>query len=384
MSVELGPDRPAFGGARSGAPGSSERAGPAFSLFFFSSDGEEKERGKYEALLEIAAFADERGFEAVWTPERHFHRFGGLFPNPSVLSAAIAARTNRIGIRAGSLSLPFHHPIRVAEDWSVVDNLSGGRAGLSVTYGWHPKEYVLAPELYEIRREAMFERLGVLRKLWRGEPVAFPAGGSEYEIARIYPPPVQRELPVWITTARTRDTWRRAGEIGANVLTALYAITPAELEENMAVYRSALREGGHSGGKVTLMLHTFLGDDPAEVRATVREPMIRYLIHHTELYDPAMIARELRIDPAQVGERHRRALAQIAFERYWNDSALFGTVETCSAKAERLFAAGIDEIACLIDFGVQDKETEASLERIDLLRRKLAASAAKERSGAHG
>jgi len=49
-------------------------------------------------------------FTAVWTPERHFHAFGGLFPNPSVTSAAVAAVTTRIQIRAGSVVLPLHHP----------------------------------------------------------------------------------------------------------------------------------------------------------------------------------------------------------------------------------------------------------------------------------
>nr|WP_237179111.1 MupA/Atu3671 family FMN-dependent luciferase-like monooxygenase [Paenibacillus sp. MMS18-CY102] len=354
-------------------------------MFFFSSDGEGKDHGKYAALLDLAAEADERGFEAVWTPERHFHRFGGLFPNPSVLGAAIAARTKRIGIRAGSISLPFHHPVRVVEDWSIVDNLSNGRAGLSVTYGWHPKEYVFAPELFTIRREAMFERLAILQQLWRGEPVTFQSHEGEQVIERFYPTPVQNELPVWITTSRTRDTWRRAGEIGANVLTALYAIDKSELKEHIAVYREARRLNGHSpDGRVTVMLHTFLGDDPQEVRETVREPMIRYLSSHTELFDDATIARELRIDPSRITDRHRRMVASSGFERYWNDSALFGTPDTCMAMVDELQAMGVDEIACLIDFGVPERDMAESLARIDQLRLRYAGSAVMEGSGANG
>ena len=81
-------------------------------------------RDRYRLLLEGARFADRHGFAAVWTPERHFHAFGGLYPNPAVTGAALAAITERIGIRAGSVVLPLHNPIRVAEEWSVVDNLS--------------------------------------------------------------------------------------------------------------------------------------------------------------------------------------------------------------------------------------------------------------------
>ena len=89
-------------------------------------------RDRYRLLLEGAKFADREGFTAVWTPERHFHAFGGLYPNPSVASAAIAALTTRVQIRAGSVVLPLHHPARVAEEWALVDNLSQGRVGISV------------------------------------------------------------------------------------------------------------------------------------------------------------------------------------------------------------------------------------------------------------
>jgi methionyl-tRNA formyltransferase len=77
----------------SGASAASDRA-IGFSLFYFASDEGEKNAGKYRLLLEGAKFADAHGFEAVWTPERHFHAFGGLYPNPSVASAAVAAVTS--------------------------------------------------------------------------------------------------------------------------------------------------------------------------------------------------------------------------------------------------------------------------------------------------
>jgi len=74
-----------------------------FSLFFFSADGTAGEDQRYRLLLESARFADANGFSAVWTPERHFQAFGGLYPNPSVLSAALAMITQHVQIRAGKL-----------------------------------------------------------------------------------------------------------------------------------------------------------------------------------------------------------------------------------------------------------------------------------------
>src|SRR6185436_1226831 len=142
-----------------------------FSLYFFSDDGSRETGAKYRLAFESARFADANGFDAVWTPERHFQPFGGLYPNPSVLSAALAAITSRVGIRAGSVALPLHHPVRVAEEWSVVDNLSGGRVAVSFASGWHPDDFVLTPSPYDDRKEVMFRGIETIRRLWAGETI---------------------------------------------------------------------------------------------------------------------------------------------------------------------------------------------------------------------
>src|SRR5262245_4671495 len=140
-----------------------------FSLYFFSDDGSKNDGQKYRLLLESAKFADRNDFIAVWTPERHFQAFGGLYPNPSVLSAALAMVTERVQIRAGSVALPLHHPVRVAEEWSLVDNLSRGRVAVSYASGWHPNDFLFAPDAYEQRKEVMFSHIETIRKLWAGE-----------------------------------------------------------------------------------------------------------------------------------------------------------------------------------------------------------------------
>ncbi len=340
-----------------------------FSLFFFSSNSEAAEGNKYGQLMEIVKLADELGYAGVWTPERHFHRFGGIYPNPAVLSAAIAAQTKRIRIRAGSVLLPFHHPIRAAEDWAIVDNLSDGRVDLAVTYGWHPQDYVFAPDAYESRKEVLFEHLDTMQRLWRGEALNFPSASGLSTLARIYPQPIQPQLPIWITSSRTVETWRRAGEIGANILTALYAIDQRTLRDNIAVYRAARAAAGHAGnGTVTLMLHTYIGEQMDEVRQTVRKPFIEYILGHTELYDDAAVAKALDIDPRQITDKHRRTLAAMSFERYLQNSSLMGTLESASMMVESMVEKGVDEIACLIDFGVPHELVKESVLRLNQLR----------------
>jgi natural product biosynthesis luciferase-like monooxygenase protein len=230
-----------------------------FGLFFFASDamGETKER--YRLLLDAARFADENGFSSVWTPERHFHSFGGIFPNPAITGAALATITKRIQIRAGSCVLPLHNAIRVAEEWAVVDNLSEGRIGLSFASGWHPDDFVLLPENYKERKQLMFEGIETVRALWRGESVEKLNGLGDKISVSIFPRPIQKEPPVWITSAGNSETFEAAGELGANILTNLLGNSVSELAEKLIVYRVAREKAGHKGkGIVTLMLHTFV------------------------------------------------------------------------------------------------------------------------------
>jgi acyl-CoA synthetase (AMP-forming)/AMP-acid ligase II/acyl carrier protein len=92
-----------------------------FSVFYFGNFTDDA-AAYYRLVQQTATLADEFGFHAVWLPERHFHAFGGLSPNPAILAAMLATRTQRLRIRAGSVILPLHHPLRVAEEWSVIDN----------------------------------------------------------------------------------------------------------------------------------------------------------------------------------------------------------------------------------------------------------------------
>ncbi|MEW5931306.1 MAG: MupA/Atu3671 family FMN-dependent luciferase-like monooxygenase [Gemmatimonadota bacterium] len=336
----------------------------AFSLFYFAAGGEGRGSAKYRLLLEGARWADRNGFEAVWTPERHFHAFGGQYPNPSVTSAALATITERVKLRAGSVVLPLHDPIRVAEEWAVVDNLSDGRVEISFASGWHADDFVLAPERYERRREAMFEGIEEVRRLWRGGTVSRVGGRGEPVEVGTLPRPVQPELPVWVTAAGSPDTFRLAGRAGADLLTHLLGQSVEELAERVRAYREGRREGGHdpAAGRVALMLHTYVGDDDAEVRATVRGPFREYLRTSFDLV--LRLAGSAVADPSTLSPGDVEAMLDAAFERFYRSSGLMGTPEACLETVRRVRAAGVDEVACLVDFGVDDDRVLASLDRL--------------------
>ncbi|WP_329096982.1 MupA/Atu3671 family FMN-dependent luciferase-like monooxygenase [Streptomyces sp. NBC_01439] len=340
-----------------------------FSVYFFSANDRYDFGERYRFVLDVARFMDERGFTAIWTPERHFQEFGGSFPNPAVLSAALAVTTRNLRIRAGSVVLPHHHPVRVAEEWSLVDQLSGGRAGVCVATGWHQGDFVFYPEHYETRREHTLRHISTLRALWRGETVPFPGpGGRELEV-RTYPRPAQAELPLWLVHTSNPQTWEDAGRLGLNVLSLLTSWE--KLGEDIARYRAAREEAGHDPrtGIVTIGMHTYVGEDEKRVWDTVRGPVKNYLASFMtqQRADDKVNGSSRGTDPAE-----QDRLAELMAEDYYRRRSLLGTPDKCAATVERLRSTGVDEIACLVDFGLPFETVLAALPALDALRHRFA------------
>lgn len=343
-----------------------------FSLFYFADDGEAG-GDRYRLLMEGARFADEHGFAAVWTPERHFHQFGGLFPNPAVTGAAVAAVTSRVKVRAGSVVLPLHHPVRVAEEWAMVDNISHGRAGVALASGWNPRDFLFNRDAYTDRRQLTVAAVETLRRLWRSEPYE---GETEY---RVYPQPVQEEIPLWLTSSGNPGTFEAAGNAGVGVLTNLLTQGMESLGDKVAAYRRGFAASGREGrGHVVLMLHTCLGEDLESVECLVRQPLQRYLMSALDLNlrsagsatGTAAAGRPSAQERAQAWARSTFAPAAVnsAYRRYLASDGLFGSVSDVLPVVARAREADVDEIACLIDFGVPIGATLRGLEYLDTLR----------------
>jgi natural product biosynthesis luciferase-like monooxygenase protein len=359
---------------------------PQFGLFFWNV-ADEQDLGatdKYRLLLESARFADARGFNAVWTPERHFAAFGGLFPNPAVTSAALATITTKVALRAGSCVVPLHHPIRIAEEWAVVDNLSNGRVGISIAAGWATPDFALRPENHAEAKRVMFEAAEQVRRLWRGETLEFPGPQGPVKV-RTLPRPLQPELPIWVTTAGNPETFAEAGRMGAHLLTHLLGQSIDELAAKIVAYRRAWREAGHAGdGIVSLMLHTLVGETREAVEDAVRGPMKAYLKSAMALVKAAAwqfpTFKKMSAEQGQNLDAFFQSaspddmdeLLEFAFQRYFRDSGLFGGEADAVAMARRVAAVDVDEIACLIDFGLDADTVLAHLPALDRVRAAVA------------
>jgi hypothetical protein len=191
------------------------------------------------------------------------------------------------------------------------------------------------------------------------------ADGTEHKVLT-QPRPVSKELPIWVTTAGNPDTWREAGEIGANVLTHLLGQSIDEVGDKIKLYHQALRDAGRDPADhtVTLMLHSYLASDRDQAREVARGPMKDYLRSAAGLIKqfawafpafkkPKGVSNPMQLDLGILSEEELEAILDFAFERYFNDSGLFGTVEDALDRVEQLKRIGVDEIACLIDYGIE-------------------------------
>lgn len=355
---------------------------PDFSLYFFGDYPLGTAADRYDAILAAAEYADTHGLHAVWLPERHFDSFGGIFPNPSVLAAAIAARTSRVRLHSGCAVLPLHDPIRVAEEWSVVDNLSGGRVGLGCASGWHARDFALAPQAYGTHRDVMYQHIDTVRTLWSGRPIERTAGNGEPVQLRLFPTPVQQMPPFFTAVIGNPDSYRKAAAADLGVITNLMAQSPEQLADNIALYRAARAEHGldPAAGRVVLLLHTFLGDDTAAVRDEAFAPFCDYLRSSLALFGQVTNSLGVTIDLDSTPAEDVDFLLRRAYQRYCADRALIGSPQDCAPLIEMYTAMGVDEIGCFVDFGLTPQRMLAGLPGIE----QLSALTRPGASGRHG
>jgi alkanesulfonate monooxygenase SsuD/methylene tetrahydromethanopterin reductase-like flavin-dependent oxidoreductase (luciferase family) len=202
------------------------------------------------------------GFDSFWLPESHF---AGETSNPSplLLLAAVAARTRRIALATTSLLLTVRHPLHVAEEVAVLDNLSGGRVILGLGRGFQ-REMFEAFDVPVAEKRSRFEAsLATLRDAWAGKPVV-EGGGRAITIS---PLPVQKPHPPLWVAAFGPKALAQVGRLGLP-----YVASPIEpidrLEANYAAHREEVeRHHGEQSLPVPVMRTVFAH---ADVRVCAR------------------------------------------------------------------------------------------------------------------
>jgi alkanesulfonate monooxygenase SsuD/methylene tetrahydromethanopterin reductase-like flavin-dependent oxidoreductase (luciferase family) len=152
----------------------------------------------YSETMDQAAYAEELGFSSIWLSEHHFTDEGYL-PSMAAALGALAERTSRARLGTAVMLAPLHHPLRLAEDLAVVDQLCGGRLDVGLAPGYRPKEFDVLGVPKAERGARTDEALELLSLAWTGEPFSHEGRAWQFSNVVCAPPPVQRPgPPVWI------------------------------------------------------------------------------------------------------------------------------------------------------------------------------------------
>jgi len=325
----------------------------------------------YDLLFRCARFADRSEFSAVWLPERHFTDFGGPYPSPVILLAALARETRNIHLRAGSVVAPLHDAVRIAEDWSVVDNISNGRVGIALAPGWNPVDFTIRPEAFLDRHQRTFRAVSEIRRLWRLDEISRPDGLNQSTVITIRPRPIQPQVPIWLSVGSNPEGFTMAGKSGSHLLTFLLDKDLVSLKKNLDLYWQGLRDGGHSKEEatVTLMLHTLVHDDGSTARALAREPFTNYLKSIAPMFQQRLRGRGISAD---LSSRETDEAVDAVAKEIMDNKALIGSPEECAPLLNALQEIGVNEIACLLDFGLDSTIIEDGLPALNRLRSQTA------------
>jgi probable F420-dependent oxidoreductase len=167
----------------------------------------------YGETLDQIAWGESHGFDDVWLSEHHFIEDGYL-PSIMPMAAAIAARTKRIRIASGVLLMPFHNPVRLAEDVAVVDIISGGRLELGVGVGLKHEEFEGFGVPFTERGARTNQSLEIMCRALAGESVTFKSEFFDFKNVRVTPEPIQKpHPPIWLG-GFTPAALRRAARFG--------------------------------------------------------------------------------------------------------------------------------------------------------------------------
>ncbi|ATD70239.1 MULTISPECIES: LLM class flavin-dependent oxidoreductase [Gordonia] len=204
-----------------------------FSLFYVLESPDRDFRRAYEEMLSQVEIAERLGFEGVWLAEHHGSAYGSM-PSPQVAAAAIASRTSRmrIGIAVSNLTLAW--PVRIAEDFAMVDVISGGRLDFGVGRGYQPHEFraMGVADKQDVSREVFDEAFQIVTGLWTkaiGEPYTFHGKHFHIDGVDCRPTPLQRPTPPIYVASISPETFDLVADHGHNMLVTPTLMTLPEL-----------------------------------------------------------------------------------------------------------------------------------------------------------
>jgi len=338
-------------------------------------------RDVYRELQDLFVAAEQLGFSGAWLAEHHFSDYGTI-GGPAVFLASVAARTKRLRVGAAISVLPFHDPLRVAEDYAALDVISEGRLDFGVGRGYQPKEFAGFNIDMAEARGRFLEGLEIVQTAWRGEPFSYRGRYRDIRDVVIKPLPVQKPIPTFVASV-SPETFELARAQGYSIMGTLLTNSVEQLARQMPLHRAALGDGPQAKMPMPILTPMYVGRTDEEALAESAEEFSWYyntvgklLPKPGEATDPSYAYFRKLADRTGHGD-----LAQTIAR--WPVGGVDRVADFCIDLLRRTTA---DHLICFASIGAMEfRKALRNIERIasDVMPRVRAAFAEPARSLAH-
>lgn len=307
--------------------------------------------------LEQACLAETVGFDSVWLTE---HNFTGesVYSDPIPFASALAMRTSRIRIGFAVIQMALRHPVRLATELALLDNLCQGRLDIGVGRGTIYNEYEFVG--YGLRssdsRARLDEGLEILHRAFSGEPVDFKGEHFEVSFPELRPRPYQRPAPpIWMS-AVSPASFEACGKKGVPLMTVRLSIP--QLKERLALYEKGLGQSGLSEEcqrdlrrNAAVWRHVYIAESDAQAEDELAAALLegRHHMNHARetLNPPDFKVDEALLNPwANAKVPDGEALAYLL-----ENGVLYGTPDRVRGQLEALRDADVGHVLCQMSFG---------------------------------
>jgi alkanesulfonate monooxygenase SsuD/methylene tetrahydromethanopterin reductase-like flavin-dependent oxidoreductase (luciferase family) len=301
-------------------------------------------------------WSEELGFDSVWLTEHHFIDYG-LSVDPASLASAAASRTRRVRIGLAAAILPFHEPLRLAEQMALVDIISEGRLDFGAGRGNRPSEFRGYRVPQEQSRERFDEAVEIIQRAWTEERFAYEGRYFHIPEVRVIPKPVQRPHPPIYQVCVSKDGIESAALRGWAMLNSVLFGPVSQLVGTRDTYVETLRKAGRTDADIASLLarwgvsrQIYVADTDQQALEEAREAEMWYqesfrkfvLPEHLEDTHPSL----------QPGFRAMaERLSTITWEALVRETLAFGSPDTVARHIEYMREIGVGQILCWMNFG---------------------------------
>jgi alkanesulfonate monooxygenase SsuD/methylene tetrahydromethanopterin reductase-like flavin-dependent oxidoreductase (luciferase family) len=329
----------------------------------------EEDAARIEQQIEQVCAAEALGFSDVWLTE-HYFTGESVYNDSLMFAAALAMKTSRIRLGFAVVQTPFHHPVRLATQLALLDNLSKGRIDVGIGKGTVYNEYEFVGHGLRSHdsRERMEEAVAIIERAWTGEGFEYNGKFHKVKVPAIRPKPVQPRPPLWRSVI-SPGSFTECGKLGIPILTARLPVP--RIRERWALYEAGLKAGGHDEttrarllAQSALWRNVYVAESDAQAEDELASLLIEtreHMMHVREAYNPP----DFTPGPETLNPwTDPKVKDDVAVPYVLETGSIYGSPKRVREQVAEIADAGVRHLLCQTGFGAMSHEQNiASMRR---------------------